>query len=69
MRDPTRNPQVGDRVYGAGESRRVISRAGEIVTYVADNGDKERSFSCWILSWRTWCRSKNVEVIERAEEE
>lgn len=69
MRDPTIHPEIGDRVYGAGESRKVISRTRESVIFVITNVSPAKSFMCWLMTWRDWCRNKNVAVLEGGEEE
>ena len=71
MRDPRIDPRDGDVVratIGAQTTRTVLespwTRSLGYRDMVYYSGQTERS--CWITSWREWCRKRKAEVVKIA---
>lgn len=65
MRDPRRDPQVGDVVYKVSSLRRVIEirnpgRYANEVLFVDHTGKAGR---ITLKSWRSWCKGSTLEPI------
>lgn len=66
MRDPRRDPERGDVVYKGTLSRKVEDIIGFEIRYTSQVGKRS---SCWLTTWRNWCRGATLEPIPAATSE
>lgn len=54
------DPQPGDSVTKGSKTRTVVSRESCQVTYKTQNGAVK---TCWISTWREWCRKADSAIV------